>query len=443
MGIETQHRATLADNETPVFTGADLGSSGCLVCVFSPRIGLTFDIYGIPDGGLVVGRNPGTPEALLIEDERASRRHAQIIWVEDANAHAVCDLKSTNGTFRNGVAVDREFLAVGDVVRAGNSLFVYTERPPEGQDDIRFVGRSKSIREAIQSLYQVAPTDLKVLVSGQTGTGKELAAQTLHDRSARKGAFVPVNCGAFPASLIESELFGYVKGAFSGADRTKDGLIASAHHGTLFLDEIGEFPLDLQPRLLRVLQDQEIRPVGATQAKKVDVRVIAATNRDLESMVADDSFRRDLLARVNEWPVELPPLTERREDLGLLIRHFLRERSAAKFAVTFDPDLLEYLLLAPWEGNVRQLAAVVARLAVSLNGGRVETRLLLKQAFGKLPEPLPAERVVPQPPETDELARVIALFEANISGVARYYGKERQQVYRWMDKFGLRTDSGA
>ena len=435
MGKETLERTTLVDDDIPVYGGMELRTSACLVRIFSPRVGLTFDSFPIPATGIVVGRNPTGPDDIPIVDQKASRRHAEVRWVEVAGAHAVCDLKSTNGSFLNGVTVDREFLLLGDVVRAGNSLFVYSLEPPPGSDDVRFVGRSKTMREVIHNLEQVAPTDLKVLITGETGTGKELAAQALHTASGRGGAFVPVNCGSFPASLIESELFGYVKGAFSGADRNKEGLIASADKGTLFLDEIGEFPLDLQPRLLRVLQDHEVRPVGATTSKRVDVRVIAATNRDIHTMVAQECFRRDLLARVNEWPIDLPPLRERREDCGLLIRHFLRQRGAGAAALEFNADLLEHMLLAPWEGNVRELAAAVARLAVSLSSGGTSLDLLLRQVFGKVPRRLPAQRdVVPPPAGQAELARVVALFDGNVSGIARHYGKERQQVYRWLEK---------
>ncbi len=439
MGKETRQRTTLANEDVPVFTRGSSAERNCLVRIFSPRVGLTFDPFPVGQTGLVIGRDPGGKGNVLIEDQRASRKHAKVSWVEAQQRHSVRDLKSTNGTFLNGAPVDREYLKPGDVVRTGNSLFVYCPTPTDSADDRIFVGRSTAIREAIDSLHQAAPTDLKVLVTGETGTGKELAAQTLHEVSGRTGAFVPVNCGSFPASLIESELFGYVKGAFSGADRSKEGLIAAADGGTLFLDEIGEFPLDLQPRLLRVLQDQEVRPVGATVSKRVDVRVVAATNRDIEGMVSDERFRRDLLARVNEWPIQLPPLTERREDIGLLVRHFLRQRGAGQAAVQFDSDLLEHILLASWEGNVRELSAAVARLSVSFKNGIDNPQILLRQALGRAPTiELPCARPTPPPPDTsEELSAVQSLFEGNISGVSRYYGKERQQVYRWLEKFGL------
>jgi transcriptional regulator with GAF, ATPase, and Fis domain len=438
MARETINRTTLVDDQVRSLAATGGASAATLVCVFSPKVGLTFEPYPLDTRPLTIGRNPKADPEIAIEDQKASRRHAQIRWVEEAQVHALCDARSTNGSYLNGVAVDRERLRQGDVVRTGNSLFVYSRAMDvNASDDALFVGRSRVIQEAIDSLRQVAPTDLKVLVTGETGTGKELAAQTLHASSGRRGPFVPVNCGSFPASLIESELFGYTKGAFSGADRAKEGLIASADGGTLFLDEIGEFPIDLQPRLLRVLQDQEVRPVGATSARRVDVRFVAATNRDVIEMVERDAFRRDLLARLNEWPIVLPPLRERREDIGLLVRHFLRQRDAGAFAQLFDPDLLEYMLLGRWEGNVRELAAAVARLAVTFKAGRRDLDSTLRQVFAVPPPRLPLERRIPEPPGEEELRAVMALFEGNISGVSRYYGKERQQVYRWMERFGI------
>jgi transcriptional regulator with GAF, ATPase, and Fis domain len=444
VGRETQNRTTLVDEDVRSYSTLPPGRERpVLVRVLAPRVGLTFDAYPIGDV-LVIGRNPPGPADAQIDDHKASRRHAEVKWLDELGGHALCDLRSTNGTFLNGAPVDRESLAPGDVVRTGNSLFVYCPAPPTAEGDARglVVGRSRAIRETVRSLEQVAPTDLKVLLTGETGTGKELAARAIHDVSGRRGEFVAVNCGSFPATLIESELFGYVKGAFSGADRTKEGLIEAADRGTLFLDEIGEFPLDLQPRLLRVLQDHEVRPVGATASRRVDVRVVAATNRDVFGMVDTDRFRRDLLARLNEWPVALPPLRDRREDLGLLVTHFLRQRGAETQARAFDPDLFELMLLHRWEGNVRELGAAVARLAVTLLAGTRDPDVLRQVTFGAQPPALADERPVPPPPDAGELKRVMALFEGNISGVARYYGKERQQVYRWLDRFKLGPGAG-
>jgi transcriptional regulator with PAS, ATPase and Fis domain len=400
---------------------------------------MSFEAHPVGTAGLIIGRNPPRANGVQIDDGRASRKHASIEWVGGANAHSIRDLKSTNGTTLNGVEIEREFLQPSDVIRVGSSLFVYCQPAPEGfVHDETIVGRSRAIADAIESIRQVGPTDLTVLVMGETGTGKELAARALHEASGRTGAFVPVNCGAFPATLIESELFGYVKGAFSGAERAKDGLIASAHGGTLFFDEIGEFPVELQPRLLRVLQDREVRPVGATTSKLIDVRFVAATNQAIFAMVEKGDFRRDLLARLNEWPVTMPPLTERREDLGLLIRHFLQLRDCGSLADELPVDLIERMLRAPWQSNIRELASATARLAVSARS-REERPLevLEKLVFGDRLDPLSSTRVIPPQPGVVELNRVIALYDGNISGVARYFGKQRQQVYRWMERHGI------
>lgn len=443
MGRETLNRTTLVDDPIRTVSGGQWSDSVSIVEICTSRTGLTFHSVPIDvERGLTIGRNPPRSTDLRVEDHKMSRKHALIKALPELSAFVVRDLKSTNGTFLNGVQIDREFVGLGDVIRTGNSLFTFCPTPPENEplDGEIMIGCSRSLRDAISSLHQVAPTDLKVLITGDTGTGKELAAHTLHLASGRSGAFVPVNCGSFPESLIESELFGYVKGAFSGAERSREGLIASAHKGTLFLDEIGEFPLALQPRLLRVLQDHEVRPVGATTGKTVDVRFVAATNRDIHEMVDTECFRRDLLARLNEWPVHLAPLCERREDIPLLIAHFLKQRDGDKFAKTFNADLLEYMLLNEWLGNVRELAAAVARLTLAFQNGITTLETLLRQVFGRLPAPLPIERTTPEPPDAEFLQQTIALFEGNISGVARYFGKERQQVYRWMERFNIKAD---
>ncbi|MBN1944598.1 MAG: sigma 54-interacting transcriptional regulator [Bradymonadales bacterium] len=433
---------TLVDAAIRPVSVAPTPSPACVVCLFSPQTGLTFQPYPIQPEGLTIGRTLNRPGDIHIEDHKASRRHAEIRRLEPGFGHALVDLSSTNGTRLNGIEIEREVLSFEDVIRVGNSLFVYCRQPPERLiENELLVGRSRVIQEAVDSLLQVAPTDLKVLLTGETGTGKELAAHLLHHGSGRQGPFVPVNCGSFPGTLIESELFGYVKGAFSGAERTKEGLISSAHRGTLFLDEIGEFPIELQPRLLRVLHDHEVRKVGATHSEKVEVRFLAATNQDIFQMVETNRFRRDLLARLNEWSVQLPPLRDRREDIGLLVRHFLEQREAEELAGQLDPDLLEQICLAPWPANVRELASAVARWIISIQRGESDREALAKQVLGRhypLSPPTSPRPVQREMPAKEQLARVMALYEGNISGVARYYGKERQQIYRWLEYHGLK-----
>jgi DNA-binding NtrC family response regulator len=228
------------------------------------------------------------------------------------------------------------------------------------------IGRSAEMRHVLDLVARVAPTDATVLVRGESGTGKELIAKAVHHTSRRaRGSFVAVNCGAVPETLLESELFGHVKGAFTGAAATKKGLFEEAHEGTLFLDEIGEMTPALQVKVLRALQDGEIRPVGSTQSSTADVRVLAATHRDLEQMIQHGTFREDLFYRLNVITLTLPPLRDRREDIPVLAEHFL-DRHGSKLGrqLRLSPDALDRLLAYPWPGNVRELENAMERTAI-------------------------------------------------------------------------------
>lgn len=237
------------------------------------------------------------------------------------------------------------------------------------------VARSTSMLEALEVATKVAPHDSPVLLSGQSGTGKELVARLIHRESARAdGPFVPVNCGAIPENLLESEFFGHVKGAFTGAERDRVGLFESARGGTLFLDEVGELPANLQVKFLRALQESEVRPVGGDRTLKVDVRIIAATNRDLEEGVAEGTFREDLYYRLAVIPIHLPALVRRAEEIPELARHLLG-RHQARMGLRVDgiaPDAMELLLSYPWPGNVRELENVLERALVLAEGSRIE-----------------------------------------------------------------------
>jgi formate hydrogenlyase transcriptional activator len=217
----------------------------------------------------------------------------------------------------------------------------------------------------------VAPTDSTVLVQGETGTGKELVAKAIHEQSTRRAApFVKVNCAAMPAGLLESELFGHERGAFTGALAQTTGRFQLAHRGTLFLDEIGDLPLELQPKLLRVLQEQEFERLGSTRTIRVDVRVVAATNQDLAQMVNDRRFRADLFYRLHVFPIELPPLRERPEDIPLLVRHFVNKlaRRMKKDVVNIPSEVMEILSLRDWPGNVRELQNFLERAMILSSG---------------------------------------------------------------------------
>jgi two-component system response regulator PilR (NtrC family) len=234
------------------------------------------------------------------------------------------------------------------------------------------VGRSPKIQAILEMLRTVAPTTSTVLITGDSGTGKELVARAIHEASPRREkAFVSINCGAFPETLLESELFGYFKGAFTGADTSRKGIIESANGGTLFLDEIGETSLNMQVKLLRVLQERKVRPLGGTVDIPVDVRLIASTNRDLKNMVSTGQFREDFYYRVSVIPIHVPPLRERKDDIEPLARHFLRKYSLqmGKPLRDFDPPALSAVMHYAWPGNVRELENAIER-AVAVSGDR-------------------------------------------------------------------------
>jgi formate hydrogenlyase transcriptional activator len=255
------------------------------------------------------------------------------------------------------------------------------------EDEIRteanfedIVGKSQALQRVLKLVETVAPTGSTVLIFGETGTGKELIARAIHDLSPRNSnTFVKLNCAALPAGLLESELFGHEKGAFTGAIAQRIGRLELANHGTLFLDEVGEIPLELQPKLLRVLQEQEFERLGGTRTIRTDVRLIAATNRDLAAMVQEQKFRADLFFRLNVFPVELPPLRERSEDIPVLVRHFAEEfsRRMGRRVEAISSQAMKALREYPWPGNIRELQNIIERspiLGAKPERGRCGTR---------------------------------------------------------------------
>src|ERR1700729_1305132 len=235
------------------------------------------------------------------------------------------------------------------------------------------VGRSSGLRRVLQMVKTVAWGDSTVLLLGETGTGKELIARAIHGHSPRRDRpFVKLNCAAIPTGLLESELFGHERGSFTGAIAQKIGRIELAHRGSLFLDEIGDIALELQPKLLRVLQEREFERLGSTRTQKVDVRIVAATHRDLEGMILDKQFRSDLYYRLNVFPIQVPPLRERREDIPLLVQHFVQQaaRRLCKTIDTIPSETVDALIRYRWPGNIRELENVIER-AVILSPGPV------------------------------------------------------------------------
>jgi transcriptional regulator with PAS, ATPase and Fis domain len=282
----------------------------------------------------------------------------------------------------------------------------------------------------------VSESRLAILVRGESGTGKELIAAAVHELSRRAGAFVPVNCGALPAQLVASELFGSKKGAFSGAEE-RSGLVRAADRGTLFLDEIGDLALEAQASLLRVLQEGEVLPLGAAKPSKVDVRVVAATHRDLEAMVATGAFRQDLFARLSFHTIRLPPLRERREDIGLLLAGIVRRRLPERAtSIALKPSGARSLFAASWPLNVRELERVVLAAAALSPDPLLDLRASLPQSTSD-----PAIAAADDADLKTRLESLLRAHRGNISAVAAEMGKARMQIQRWLKKFGLDAES--
>ena len=292
-----------------------------------------------------------------------------------------------------------------------------------------FIGRSTAVQELVATVRQVAAYPSTVLLTGESGTGKELLARAVHRLSPRaEQAFVAVNCGAIPGTLLESELFGHERGAFTGAVRSRAGLFEQAHRGTLLLDELGELPLELQPKLLRVLEEQAVRRVGASRDTVVDVRVVAATSRDLHKEVAEGRFREDLLYRLDVVHLRLPPLRERREDVPLLVQHFVQSLGERfqKRVRGVSPDALELLEAAPWPGNVRQLENAVERAMLLCRGDVI--------GVGDLPVQLQTVAPDDDPDEDLSIKRRSADLERELIAKAlRRTGQNRTQAAKLLD----------
>jgi formate hydrogenlyase transcriptional activator len=301
----------------------------------------------------------------------------------------------------------------------------------------KIIGYSAALREALKKARVVAPTDSTVLLLGETGTGKELVARSVHALSSRRDhTFVKLNCAAVPSGLLESELFGHEKGAFTSAVNQKVGRIELADKGTLFLDEIGELPVELQPKLLRVLQDREFERLGGVHTLHVDVRIIAATNRDLQQDLLDKRFREDLFYRLNVFPVELPPLRHRREDIPMLVQYFVRKHATrmGKAIETIPPETMHILRHWNWPGNIRELENMIERMVI-LSKGR------------ELAAP-PAELSVPQEPVQDDLSdmereHIIRILRdtngvlSGIDGAASRLGLKRTTLQSMLKRYGI------
>jgi two-component system response regulator GlrR len=301
------------------------------------------------------------------------------------------------------------------------------------------ITRNPAMEDVLAKARMVAESDASVLIQGESGTGKELVARAIHQASPRRDyAFVAINCGAIPEQLLESELFGHVKGSFTGAVRDNKGLFQTADRGTLFLDEIGDMPVALQVKLLRVLQDKKVRPVGATESHDVDVRVISATHRNLEAEMAAGNFREDLYYRLNVVALALPSLAERREDIPLLANHFLA-MLAEKYKKTvngFAPEALELMISASWPGNVRQLYNVVEQ-SVALTTTPIIPVSLAQQAIQNQQSEFASFEEARRRFEREYLTQLLKITEGNVTQAARLAKRNRTEFYKLLGRHQL------
>lgn len=386
---------------------------------------------------LRVGRRDGI--AVQLDDSQVSREHAELRPAQ--GGITIADLGSHNGTFVNAERVGAsEVLApVGAVLRCGKTLLTVVEdvelfrRNPPCKPPLVGSARMADIR---RQLATVATFSHAVLLLGETGTGKERAAETLHAASGRNGAFIPVNCGAIPQNLVESELFGHTRGAFSGSNAARPGLFRAAEGGTLFLDEIADLPLPAQAKLLRALETGEVRAVGEDRPRIVDTRVITATNANLDEMARAGRFRVDLLHRISAWKIVLPPLRERKEDVPLLAEHFLSEGSPA-----FSVEVMERMVLWRWPGNVRELRSLTittaARAATAGSG-----QILLEHLPPEVLNSTPAASPVAAAPNEDTAFRArvemaLKLRNGNVAQVARDLGCGRPWLYQELKRLDI------
>jgi DNA-binding NtrC family response regulator len=395
----------------------------------------------IPRGGLVLGFHAQV-FADPFNDTRMSVRHAEIRL--EGGRPFVRDLGSAGGTRLNGEGlVGERALDAGDVLRLGDTLLMYapasavTVVEPESE----LIGDSESLVAIRRSIDSVASHKHTVVVTGETGTGKEVVARVLHQRSGRTGAFVAVNCGAFAETLLPSELFGHVRGAFTGAVTDQPGLFRAAHGGTLLLDEVAEIPIGQQANLLRVLETHEVRPVGGTRTFPIDVRVIATSNRELMSLVQERSFRSDLYSRLAQWTIRVPPLRERRQDIPALTRNLLARCEAAGRSLT--TDLSEALLLHDWPLNVRGLSNVLSIAAICAPPGEpvsldaeVRSALWTSRTLASIP----LEKA-PLVVDKDGLEQLLARFHGGVAAAARHLGITRPKLYRLLRVQGIEPAS--
>jgi DNA-binding NtrC family response regulator len=440
----------------PADSRGPLGAAG-FVLLFAQNYHELAPAWPLSRSPATVGRDE-TAEVWLPVNA-VSRRHAEVSLLR--GGWHLRDLGSTNGILVDGRRIDECALEPLAELRVGDAILKLVTTNIEEYaayriDGVMPPGLSRRCREGTQlaggmqmdriaaEVERLAPLELAVVVEGESGTGKELVARELHQKSDRVGEFRAVNCAAIPPSLLESELFGFRRGAFTGADRDHPGLFRAAHRGTLLLDEIGDMPLAAQAKLLRVLQTKEVVPLGATHPEPVDVRIVCATHRDLRRLLAMEAFRQDLYARLAEATLRLPPLRERKEDVFLLVRTFLARHGRPELEPTFASMLA--LLHYEWPLNVRELESCIKRAAALCEGSTLTPDLLpdpVREVMVSYGQPVSLDMLEPSTnadagaPTESTLRDLLTRHRGNVAAVGRELGKARMQIHRWMRRYDI------
>jgi DNA-binding NtrC family response regulator len=389
-----------------------------------------------PLSELIIGRDEACQ--VVLAGSEVSRRHARLR--REGPVLLITDLESRNGTRVNGRRIGTVSLKSGDVIRIGGWIAVATLTPGPKGSLAPGLYAGPATRAALDPVERAAASDLPILLEGETGTGKEAVARAVHVWSGRSGPFVGVNCGALPEGLAEAELFGYRRGAFTGAIQSSLGQVRSAQGGTLLLDEVCELPLSVQPKLLRVLEQREVQPLGESHPVPIDVRIVAAAQQPLAKVVSEGRFRRDLFARLDGVAVTITPLRERRAELPYLFSRLLSEQAGGQ-PPPVEARLVERLCLYDWPFNVRELVLLVKRLLVLhgsdpiLRARALPARMLHPggdAAEDKDSEPMPRDSLASEPADLSDLVQALRVSGGNVARAAAALGMSRQRAYRLM-----------
>ena len=416
-----------------------------------------YDVESADSGKMALGILESFQPQLVISDLRMEGMDGMALFdkIRQQYANLPVIILTAHGTIPDAISATKQgvfsFLTkpfeskeLLNTVQQAIRLQPANDQSNEADDSWRaeIICRSAIMEALLQQTKQVAKSEFSLLINSQSGTGKELLAKAIHQASHRaKKAFTAINCAAIPEALLESELFGHVKGAFTGADKSHIGLFQASEGGTIFLDEIGDMPMSFQAKLLRVLQEKEVRPVGSTRAVKIDVRIISATHKNLQQAINDKSFREDLYYRLNVVELVLPPLTERREDIPLLAQHFLNKAcDAGRSDIKgFSQEAMEVLISAPWPGNIRQLQNVVEQ-SIALSTEPLISVTLVSNALRDKSSHLPSFQEAKDQFERNYLAKLLKLTDGNVSQAAKIAQRNRTDFYKLLNRHHLTAD---